>query len=172
MSPIMLHINLSSKQLSDPNFVSFVKKLLLQYDVPATLLGFEITETSILEDIELAKKVLKTFQNIGICIAIDDFGTGYSSLAQLKNLPVSLLKIDRSFVMDLAHDEDDRKIIEAIIAMAHKLNIKVLAEGVETREQWMMLESFNCDFGQGYYVSKAVTADEFNQGQPIFHQDT
>jgi len=172
MSPIMLHINLSSKQLPDPKFVSFVKKLLLQYDVPATLLGFEITETSILEDIELAKKVLKTFQNMGICIAIDDFGTGYSSLAQLKNLPVSLLKIDRSFVMDLAHDEDDRKIIEAIIAMAHKLNIKVLAEGVETREQWMMLESFNCDFGQGYYVSKAVTADEFNQGQPIFHQDT
>ncbi|ETX10664.1 diguanylate cyclase [Marinomonas ushuaiensis DSM 15871] len=171
MPEIMLHINLSSKQLSDPTFVSFVQKLLLKYDVPATSLGFEITETSILEDVELAKKMLQTFQNMGICIAIDDFGTGYSSLAQLKNLPVTLLKIDRSFVMDLEEDEDDRKIIEAIIAMAHKLNIKVLAEGIETREQWIMLESFNCDFGQGYYVSKAVTADKFNRGLPITHHD-
>lgn len=171
MPPIMLHINLSSKQLSDPKFVSFVQKLILKYDVPATSIGFEVTETSILEDIVLAKKVLQTFKNMGICIAIDDFGTGYSSLAQLKNLPVTLLKIDRSFVMDLEQDEDDKKIIEAIIAMAHKLNIKVLAEGIETREQWKMLESFNCDFGQGYYVSKALTANEFNQGQPITHLD-
>ena len=73
--------------------------------------------------------------------------------------------------MDLEEDPDDRKIVEAIIAMAHKLNIKVLAEGIETREQWKMLANFQCDFGQGYYVSKAVTADEFNQGKPITHKD-
>ena len=108
---------------------------------------------------------------MGIGIAIDDFGTGYSSLAQLKNLPVDLLKIDRSFVMDLEKDPDDRKIVEAIIAMAHKLNIRVLAEGIETRAQWKMLAAFQCDFGQGFYVSKAVTEDEFNQGMPIVHRD-
>lgn len=168
---ILLHINLASEQLSDPHFVTLVQALLSKYQVPAHLVGFEITETSILEDIHLARYLLQTLKDMGICIAIDDFGTGYSSLSQLKNLPVDLLKIDRSFVMDLENDPDDRKIVEAIIAMAHKLNIKVLAEGVETREQWKMLVAFQCDFGQGYYVSKAVTADEFNQGTPIVHKN-
>jgi diguanylate cyclase (GGDEF)-like protein len=168
---LLLHINLASSQLSDPNFIILVKELLLKYQVPAHLIGFEITETSILEDVHLARALLQTFKDMGICIAIDDFGTGYSSLSQLKNLPVNLLKIDRSFVMDLENDPDDRKIIEAIIAMAHKLNIRVLAEGIETREQWKMLAEFQCDFGQGYYVSKAVTADEFNQGSPITHKE-
>lgn len=168
---ILLHINLSSKQLSDPHFVTLVQDLLAQYHVPATSLGFEITETSILEDVTLARSLLQTFKDMGICIAIDDFGTGYSSLSQLKNLPVDLVKIDRSFVMDLEKDPDDREIVEAIIAMAHKLNIKVLAEGIETREQWTMLAAFECDLGQGFYVSKAVIAEEFNQGQPIVHQD-
>lgn len=168
---ILLHINLASEQLSDPHFVALVQELLGKYQVPAHLIGFEITETSILEDIHLARYLLQTLKDMGICIAIDDFGTGYSSLSQLKNLPVDLLKIDRSFVMDLENDPDDRKIVEAIIAMAHKLNIKVLAEGVETREQWKMLAAFQCDFGQGYYVSKAVTANEFNQGSPIIHKD-
>ncbi|PJE56736.1 bifunctional diguanylate cyclase/phosphodiesterase [Marinomonas sp. BSi20584] len=168
---ILLHINLASEQLSDPHFVIIVQELLEKYQVPAHLIGFEITETSILEDIHLARYLLQTLKEMGICIAIDDFGTGYSSLSQLKNLPVDLLKIDRSFVMDLENDPDDRKIVEAIIAMAHKLNIKVLAEGVETREQWKMLAEFQCDFGQGYYVSKALTADEFNKGSPIVHKD-
>ena len=158
---VLLHINLSSKQISDPNLVQFVQELLLKYQVSASSVGFEITETLILEDLELAKSILQTFKNMGMCIAIDDFGTGYSSLAQLKHLPVSLLKIDRSFVMDLEHDINDRKIIEAIIAMAHKLHIKVLAEGIETKSQWEMLESFHCNLGQGYYVSKAVSGSDF-----------
>ncbi|MEO9273997.1 EAL domain-containing protein [Marinomonas sp. 5E14-1] len=158
---ILLHINLSSKQISDSNLIQFVQELLLKYQVPASSLGFEITETLILEDLKLAKIVLQTFKNMGICIAIDDFGTGYSSLAQLKHLPVNLLKIDRSFVMDLEHDINDKKIIEAIIAMAHKLHIKVLAEGIETKSQWEMLESFHCNLGQGYYVSKAVSGSDF-----------
>lgn len=168
---ILLHINLASRQLSDPHLVVLVQDLLKKYQVPAHLIGFEITETSILEDVHLARSLLQTFKDMGICIAIDDFGTGYSSLSQLKNLPVNLLKIDRSFVMDLECDPDDRKIVEAIIAMAHKLNIKVLAEGIETREQWKMLANFQCDLGQGYYVSKAVTMDEFNNGKPIIHHD-
>lgn len=168
---ILLHINLASKQLCDPHFVTLVQELLIRYQVPATSIAFEITETSILEDIHLARGLLQKLKDMGIGIAIDDFGTGYSSLAQLKNLPVDLLKIDRSFVMDLEKDPDDRKIVEAIIAMAHKLNIRVLAEGIETRAQWKMLAAFQCDFGQGFYVSKAVTEDEFNQGMPIVHRD-
>jgi diguanylate cyclase (GGDEF)-like protein len=168
---ILLHINLASKQLSDPHFVTLVQELLIQYQVSATFIAFEITETSILEDIHLARGLLQKLKDMGIGIAIDDFGTGYSSLAQLKNLPVDLLKIDRSFVMDLEKDPDDRKIVEAIIAMAHKLNIRVLAEGIETRAQWKMLAAFQCDFGQGFYVSRAVTEDEFNQGLPIVHRD-
>jgi diguanylate cyclase (GGDEF)-like protein len=168
---ILLHINLASKQLSDPHFVTLVQELLIRYQVSATFIAFEITETSILEDIHLARGLLQKLKDMGIGIAIDDFGTGYSSLAQLKNLPVDLLKIDRSFVMDLEKDPDDRKIVEAIIAMAHKLNIRVLAEGIETRAQWKMLAAFQCDFGQGFYVSKAVTEDEFNQGLPIVHRD-
>ena len=131
-SDILLHINLASEQLSDPHFVTLVQELLSKYKIPAHLIGFEITETSILEDIHLARYLLQTLKDMGICIAIDDFGTGYSSLSQLKNLPVDLLKIDRSFVMDLENDPDDRKIVEAIIAMAHKLNIKVLAEKPES----------------------------------------
>lgn len=168
---ILLHINLASKQLCDPHFVILVQELLIRYQVSATSIAFEITETSILEDVHLARNLLQKLKDMGISIAIDDFGTGYSSLAQLKNLPVDLLKIDRSFVMDLEKDPDDRKIVEAIIAMAHKLNIKVLAEGIETRAQWKMLAAFQCNFGQGFYVSKAVTEDEFNQGMPIVHRD-
>ncbi|MCV2403855.1 EAL domain-containing protein [Marinomonas sp. C2222] len=160
---LTIHINLSSKQLCAPGLIQSVQQLLSIYQVPAKLLGFEITETSILEDLEISKEVLKVFKDMGICISIDDFGTGFSSLAQLKNLPVSLLKIDRGFVMDLEEDIDDRKIVEAIIAMAHKLNIKVLAEGIETQAQWDRLSSFHCDFGQGYLVSKAITEEEFNQ---------
>ncbi|RBO84982.1 bifunctional diguanylate cyclase/phosphodiesterase [Marinomonas aquiplantarum] len=171
LSDILLHINLASQQLADPRFVSHVEKLLIQYQVPARQLGFEITETDILEDIKLAKSLLQTLKQMGICIAIDDFGTGYSSLAQLKNLPVDLLKIDRHFVRDITEDENDRNIVEAIIAMAHKLNIKVLAEGIETRQQWQMLADFQCDFGQGFYVSRAVSAEDFNKAPPIVHHD-
>ncbi|REG86971.1 bifunctional diguanylate cyclase/phosphodiesterase [Marinomonas pollencensis] len=165
---ILLHVNLSSQQLSDPNLATIVKALLYKYQVPAKWLGVEVTETSLLEDVSLAKALLQTLKDMGMCIAIDDFGTGYSSLGQLKNLPVNLLKVDRSFVMDLERDKADRKIVEAIIAMAHKLGIKVLAEGIETKEQWEMLTGFQCDFGQGYYVSRAVPEKDFNQAPPLY----
>ncbi|MCB5160890.1 EAL domain-containing protein [Marinomonas algarum] len=168
---ITLHINLAAAQLADPHFVSLVENLLEKYQVPAHLVGFEVTETSILKDVVLAKKMLQCLQDMGVCISIDDFGTGYSSLSQLKNLPVNMLKIDRSFVTDLEHNPDDSKIVEAIIAMAHKLNVKVLAEGIETRAQWRTLEAFQCDFGQGYYVSKPIPAKEFNLGKPLIHSD-
>lgn len=166
---ITIHINLASQQLADPEFVERIEQWLEDYQVEAKLLGFEITETDILEDIELAKSLLQRLKNMGVCIAIDDFGTGYSSLAQLKNLPADLVKIDRNFVRDILDDENDRNIVEAIIAMAHKLNLKVLAEGIETQQQWQMLADFQCDYGQGFYVSKAVPEDEFNRAPSLIH---
>lgn len=160
--PILLHINLSSLQLNDPNLVPYVKQMIQQYQIPGHYIGFEITETTLLTDINQAQKTLEQFKLLGICIAIDDFGTGFSSLGQLKNLPVDLLKIDRSFVRDLESDKDDRMMVEAIIAMAHKLDIMVIAEGVETLEQLNMLRSFQCDLGQGYYISRPIAKDSFD----------
>ncbi|MBR7889662.1 EAL domain-containing protein [Marinomonas sp. A79] len=168
---ITIHINLAPAQLSDFSLVTRVKTLLTKYQVPAHLVGFEVTESTILTDVPLAQKILHTLKNMGICFSIDDFGTGYSSLSQLKQLPVNMLKIDRSFIIELESNEDDQKIVEAIIAMAHKLNIKTLAEGIETRKQWQLLEEFQCDFGQGYYVSKPITAEAFNQGNLIVHSE-
>ena len=160
--PILLHINLSSLQLNDPNLVPYVKQMIQQFKIPGHYIGFEITETTLLTDIAHAKKTLEQLKMLGICVAIDDFGTGFSSLGQLKNLPVDLLKIDRSFVRDLETDKDDRMMVEAIIAMAHKLDIMVIAEGVETIEQLNMLRSFNCDLGQGYYISRPIAEDKFD----------
>lgn len=160
--PILLHINLSSLQLNDPNLVPNVTEMIHQFKIPGHYIGFEITETTLLTDINQAKKTLEQLKKLGICIAIDDFGTGFSSLGQLKNLPVDLLKIDRSFVRDLETDNDDRMMVEAIIAMAHKLDIMVIAEGVETLDQLNMLRSFNCDLGQGYFISRPIAKDSFD----------
>lgn len=160
--PILLHINLSSLQLNDPNLVPFVKSMVQTYNIPGHYIGFEITETTLLTDINHAKETLEELKSLGICIAIDDFGTGFSSLGQLKNLPVDLLKIDRSFVWDLERDKDDRMIVEAIIAMAHKLDIMVIAEGVESNAQLNMLREFHCDLGQGYFISRPIPQEQFN----------
>lgn len=163
LSPILLHINLSSLQLSDLNLVPFVKEMIHLYKVPGHYIGFEITETTLLTDLEHATKTLNELKELGICIAIDDFGTGFSSLGQLKNLPVDLIKIDRSFVMDLENDPDDKMIVEAIIAMAHKLDTQVIAEGIETPYQLKMLRDFKCDLGQGYLISRPIPEAEFNR---------
>ena len=161
--PILLHINLSSLQLSDSNLVPFVESMIKTYQIPGHYIGFEITETTLLTDIEQAKKTLEHLKSLGICIAIDDFGTGFSSLGQLKNLPVDLLKIDRSFVWDLEHDKDDRMMVEAIVAMAHKLDILVIAEGIESKSQLNMLRAFHCDLGQGYLISRPIPEAEFDE---------
>ncbi|TDO98946.1 bifunctional diguanylate cyclase/phosphodiesterase [Marinomonas balearica] len=163
MPPMCLHINVSPIHVNDPHLLDFVKKMIYLYQVPGDLIGLEITETVLVEDLNQAVKVLCAIKALGVRIAIDDFGTGFSSLSQLKNLPVDILKIDRSFVKDIEHDQNDRMIVEAIIAMAHKLNIEVIAEGIETPEQMQMLEGYCCDTGQGYLVSKAVREPEFSR---------
>jgi EAL domain-containing protein (putative c-di-GMP-specific phosphodiesterase class I) len=137
-----------------------VQETLKLYNVrPSELrLGFEITER-MLYSTERSLEVLRRLKSLGINIAIDDFGTGYSSLSQLKKLPVDTLKIDRAFMRDIPNDPEDKAIAAAIISLGHAMDLKVVAEGVETKAQLKFLEAQNCDEVQGYLFSKAVRHD-------------
>jgi EAL domain-containing protein (putative c-di-GMP-specific phosphodiesterase class I) len=113
-----------------------------------------------MQDIEITRHDLENLKNIGVSISIDDFGTGYSSLAHLKRFPIDNLKIDISFIREIATDPDTASIVTAIIAMAHTLNLKTIAEGIETEEQWKILRLLRCDMGQGYFFSRPLPAEE------------
>lgn len=147
-------VNLSPVQFKDPQLISRIREILNRIEINPALLEIEITESSLIEDVEQAVEVLHRMRSLGLTISIDDFGTGYSSLAQLKQLPVDRLKIDRSFIVGLASDPDDQMIVEAVVAMAHKLGLKVVAEGIETEQQLAVLSSCHCDIGQGYLFGR------------------
>lgn len=153
-------VNLSTRNLLDPEFPNVVAELLAAYDYPASALKLEITETSIMADPEFALQIVKRVADMGVTISIDDFGTGYSSLAYIKRLPVSELKIDRAFVMDMLNDENDAAIVHATIELAHNLGLKVVAEGVENRETMDSLQQQGCDTLQGYFFSKPLPSEE------------
>ena len=152
----VMTVNLSVKQFQDEELVSFIKNALMTFDLQPGQLEVELTETVLMENLDQAIEKLEELKKLGILISIDDFGTGYSSLGYLKQLPVDIVKVDRSFVMDIPQDKDDMKITAAIIAMAHNLNYEVVAEGIETREQLEFLQQCNCDYGQGYFFSKPL----------------
>jgi len=156
--PIRVAINISPRQLQSYDLADQVKKSLKKYTLQPEALELEITESMIMDNIELTHKQLSGLRELGVTIAIDDFGTGHSSLGYLKSLPLDILKIDRTFVMDIAEENNDQEIVSAIIAMAHKLNLKVVAEGVETPAHQIMLTQNGCDFGQGYLYSRPVPA--------------
>jgi len=158
-------VNLSVKQLDEENIRQF-QDILLAMDFPIRLLELEITESLIMEADSL--KALDKLAALGIQIAMDDFGTGHSSLAQLKHLPISKLKIDRSFVQDLDVDENDKVIAKTIINMGHSLGLKVLAEGVETQSQLDFLAKEGCDLIQGYLLSRPLSVEQLEK---IFEQD-
>lgn len=160
ISPIKMSVNLSSRQFQDPKLYQMVEQTLAFTQVPAQLLELEVTESMVMQDIENNNRVLMQLQQLGMSIAIDDFGTGYSSFSYLKALPLDTLKIDRSFVMDIPNDETDMEITAAIIAVAHKLKLKVVAEGIETSEQQQFLVDEGCDIGQGYLFSKPIAEDK------------
>ncbi len=149
-------INLSSVQLTQPDLVQKVFDALDQYAIPPRLFEIEVTETTLIENMQLASESLKRLNARGIPIAIDDFGTGYSSLNYLKNLPINCLKIDRSFIKDVCHDHNDEQIVKTLISMAHSLDLKVVAEGVEDSAQLKLLNDYGCDEIQGYLLSKPV----------------
>ncbi|KPJ92199.1 MAG: hypothetical protein AMJ53_09850 [Gammaproteobacteria bacterium SG8_11] len=158
-SPISISVNLSPMQFRHKDLVGMIESVLEETGIDAHWLELEITETSVMEDPEHALGTLKQLYGMGIRLAVDDFGTGYSSLSYLKKFPLDVLKIDRSFVSDLANDMDDAAIVDSIIAMAHRLNLKVIAEGIENQGQLDFLQNHECDIGQGFYYSKPMTAE-------------
>ena len=154
-------VNLSSRQFERQNIVDVVQSILQQTGLPAERLTLEITESLMVATTSQIVAQLNGLRELGIEISIDDFGTGYSSLSYLKKLPLSCLKIDRSFVMDITTDPEDRLLVAAILSMAQSLNLKVIAEGVETTAQADFLKSKNCQFVQGYLYSRPLSKDDF-----------
>ena len=155
-------INLSGRQFRDRDLTKNIARILNDMQVDAKYITLEITESMLIDDIEKVVETLKCLSDMGIHISIDDFGTGYSSLSYLKRFPINTLKIDRSFVRDIVTDKNDHTIVAAIIAMAHSLEIKVVAEGIETEEQLRMLEAQGCNYYQGYYFSRPVPVSEID----------
>jgi len=154
--PLRMAVNLSARQLGNAELLTTVSEALAESGIPPQLLELEITESAIMEKPEEAIKVLQALKQRGIKLAVDDFGTGYSSLAYLKLFPIDHLKIDRSFVRDIERDPDDAAIAISTIALAHSLGLKVVAEGVETRDQLMLLQRNGCDEVQGFLFSRPL----------------
>ena len=162
LQPGKLALNLSMKQLADNNFMTYLLKTMQEYNFQASWLELEITEGQMMQNPEQSIKKLQRLSKLGIEIAIDDFGTGYSSLSYLKKLPLHKLKIDQSFIRDIPGDNDDVAITKAIIAIAKSLNLKLIAEGVETKEQRDFVAKHECNYIQGYYYSKPVNNKEMD----------
>jgi EAL domain-containing protein (putative c-di-GMP-specific phosphodiesterase class I) len=160
MDWLQMAVNISPRQLSSPGLVEVVAEVLRRHDVEPSMVTLEITETALLDDTGVVSSQLEMLASLGVKLALDDFGTGYSALAHLKDFPVDILKVDRSFVSQLAGAGRADQIVGALVAMAHFLGLTVVGEGVETTEQWRYLEELGCDFGQGYLVSKPVAPGE------------
>jgi diguanylate cyclase (GGDEF)-like protein len=161
LTDLRFAVNLSPRQFRQENLEGHILGILREFDVPASALELEITEGSVMENPDAAVDLLNQLNRHGLSIAIDDFGTGYSSLGYLKRFPVSKLKIDRSFVMDIPGDPDDSAIAIAVIQLARSLGLKTVAEGVETAEQRQFLSDQGCDILQGYWYSKPMDALAF-----------
>lgn len=155
-------INLSARQFRDKDLINNISRILSETGVKAKHIALEITESMLIDNIEKVVETLNRLDAMGLHISIDDFGTGYSSLSYLKQFPIHTLKIDRSFVRDLVSDKNDRTIVAAIIAMAHSLEMEVIAEGIEMEEQLNFLVTQKCNHYQGYYFSKPVTVSEID----------
>ncbi len=156
-------VNVSGRQLRATNLVDQVRDALASSGLAAKSLELEVTESVLINDVEFVIALLNQLREIGVSIALDDFGTDYSSMMYLKRLPISILKIDQSFIKDLSHDEGSRSIAQAIIALAHALHKSVVAEGVETQAQADLLLSWGCEEVQGYYFSRPLPADAFEK---------
>jgi EAL domain-containing protein (putative c-di-GMP-specific phosphodiesterase class I) len=161
LPPMRMAVNLSARQFADDHLLLHISDALRQSGMPAELLELELTESMVMQNADRAGEVLANIKLLGVRLAIDDFGVGYSSLTHLKRFPIDTLKVDRSFIRDLPQNTEDRAITSAIIAMGRSLNLKVVAEGVETLEQEDFLRDHGCDESQGYYFSKPIASDRF-----------
>jgi EAL domain-containing protein (putative c-di-GMP-specific phosphodiesterase class I) len=158
-----ISVNLSPRQFQENRLLSQVAAALEASNLPPELLILEITETVIMEDLSGAREVMKKLNQLGVRLAIDDFGTGHSSLAYLKQFPVHEVKVDRTFVQGVAESPVDSAIVRAIIDLANAMGISAVAEGVETRDQAARLKMLGCQLGQGFYFSRPLRAEEFDE---------
>ena len=159
-TPLAMSVNISTRQIISPEFVSTVKECIEARDLPASCLKLEVTETTVMQDPDTAIGLLKALQDTGVAIGLDDFGTGYSSLACLHRLPLNVLKIDRSFVRDMFQSRENKAIIETIMKLAESLRLDVVAEGVENIEQLKHLESLGCRYVQGFYFCRPSAEED------------
>lgn len=157
---ILISVNISAVELMQSNFVDTVREVIAETGIKPSLLGIEITETVLIESFESSIKKIEDLCALGIEVFLDDFGTGYSSLNYLKKLPINSIKIDKTFVDDINENESDRNLVDVMVDMAHKLNLKVVAEGVETEEQFEILRQNRCDMIQGYLFSKPLPGEQ------------
>lgn len=158
-----LAVNLSALQFRDKDLLHTVSKTLKKFNIEPTHFELEITESALIDDLAYAIKTLNELRVMGIKISLDDFGTGYSSLNYLKEFPIQSLKIDRSFVRDITHDKRDAKMVASIVSLAHNLDIRVIGEGVENREQLALLHQFGVDEGQGYFLGRPIEHSKASQ---------
>jgi len=163
LAPVCIAVNISSVELQTPHFAAGVRAVLTETGLEPRHLELELTETFLMQDSRSTAEVLKELKDIGVSIALDDFGTGYSSLSYLKRFPIDALKIDRSFVHDITTDADDASIVTAVIGMGKNLHMRIVAEGVETREQLEFLQEHGCPQGQGFYFSRPLPAEQFGE---------
>ncbi len=153
-------VNISAVELNDPTIVDRILSILARYQIPPSAIEIELTESAVMRDIHVSQGVLQALKDYGFSIAIDDFGTGYSSLAYLKKFPLDSLKIDRSFIENIVVDDDDLAITQAIIALGHSLKLKIVAEGVETEDQYFTLQALGCDEIQGFFFSHPLAVED------------
>lgn len=157
---IPVAVNISARQLQNENLITTIREVLEEYQLPPACLELEITETIVMQDFDQAIALLRELKMMGLKISLDDFGTGYSSLNYLKHIPIDTLKIDKVFVDDLMRNTAQDAIVQMIIALAHKLDLQVVAEGVENRDQIVFLRTHLCDRAQGYFFGKPLEAEE------------
>jgi EAL domain-containing protein (putative c-di-GMP-specific phosphodiesterase class I) len=157
-----LSINLSPRQLLQKNLHVFIQNIMDDTRMPMQYLEFELTETSPLIYSNLYVDALEKMTQLGISIALDDFGTSYSSLSHLRTLPISAIKIDRSFIQDIVDNKKDSQLVKSIIALGNNLGFSVIAEGIETKEQLQCLIKMGCKEGQGYYFYKPLSSDDLS----------
>jgi EAL domain-containing protein (putative c-di-GMP-specific phosphodiesterase class I) len=157
-----LAINVSLIQLHDNKFIQRVKATIEKYNIPCHQVMLEFTESKLAQEISTLQNQLSQIRDTGIGISIDDFGTGYSNMGQLKHLKVDQIKIDRSFIQDAIENPEDQAIINAIIQMAHALKINTLAEGIETDQQWQLMQDLQVDQMQGFHFYRPLTVDDMN----------
>jgi len=153
-----MSVNLSGKQFKQSNLITTITKTLDNTGLDPRRLKLEITESVVMENIEVATRMLEALRDLGVEMSIDDFGTGYSSLSYLHRLPIDTLKIDRSFISCMSENNENREIIRTIIMLARNLEMGVIAEGVETKEQIRLLRELKCESAQGYVFSMPVSA--------------